>query len=234
MSLNNPPSLAFRTLHPALWLFCFVWVCLASFAAQQETGTPTVTFTCDFPGSEPSHYGVSVSSNGRGSYISDGKLTKDSDPDEPFTMDLTVSEPTVTRIFDLAKSAGYFEGSIDLKKKNIAFTGDKTLTYTDAQRNTSAGYNYSPVPAVQELTTLFQRLSATLEFGRRLEYDYRYQKLALDEELKRMEDAFARGNLLEVPAAAPVLPRIMQDPSVINTVRARAQRLLEHAGGVGK
>jgi len=204
------------------------WGCSAWSLAPQAA-IPTVTFTCDFPGSEPSHYGVSVSSNGHSSYISDGKLTKDSDPDGPFTIDLTVSEPTVTRIFDLAKSAGYFEGNLDLKKKKIAFTGDKTLTYTDAQRNTSASYNYSPVPAVQELTTLFQRLSATLEFGRRLEYDYRYQKLALDEELKRMEDAFARGSLLEVPAAAPVLSKIMQDPTVINTVRARAQRLLEHA-----
>ena len=42
--------------------------------------------------------------------------------------------------------------------------------------------------AVQQLTQLFQSLSTTLEFGRRLEYFHRYQKLALDEELKRMED----------------------------------------------
>jgi hypothetical protein len=210
------------------WLVCLV--CGAStFLLGQQAGTPTVTFTLDFPGSEPSHYGVSVSFNGRTSYISDGKLTQDSDPGVPFTVDLDISGTTVARIFALAKEADYFEKNVDLKKKKMAFTGDKTLTYVDERRNTTANYGYSSVPAVQELTTLFQRLSATIEFGRRLEYQYRYQKLALDEELKHMEDASTQGGLVELAAAAPILQKIIQDPSVMNTVRARAQRLLEHA-----
>ena len=226
MTINKPRSIWL----PRLLSLCLL--CLTGLGSAQKAPStvPTVTFTCDFPGSEPSHYGISISSDGHASYISDGKLTRDSDPDEPFTMNFPVSGATVTRVFDLAKSAGYFSGNIDLKKKNIAFTGDKTLAYSDG-KNTSANYNYSPVPAVQELTALFQKLSATLEFGRRLEFDYRYQKLALDDELKRMEEAANRGELLEVSAAAPLLPKIMQDPSVINTVRARAQRLLGHESG---
>ena len=82
---------------------------------------------------------------------------------------------------------------------------------------------------MQELTNLFQNMSTTLEFGRRLDYDHRYQKLALDEELKRMED-MAKGNSLEeIQAVEPILRRIAADPSVINVVRARAQRLAEQA-----
>jgi len=186
-----------------------------------------VVFTCDFPGSDPSHYGVSVSSDGHSSYISDGKLLIDSDtPGEAFTTNFNLSETLVHRIFDLAKEAKYFEGDVELKKKKMAFTGDKSLSYNDGHKVTSANYNYSSVPPVQELTTLFQRLSASLEFGRRLDYEYHYQKLALDNELKRMEDAFNRGDLLEVPATAPILPRIVQDQTVINGSRAKAQRLL--------
>lgn len=187
---------------------------------------PTVTFTCDFPGSDPSHYAISVSSDARASYLSDGKLTRDAEPGEPFTVEFTMPQATLTRIFELAKKARYFEGEVDSKKKNIASSGQKTLTYKDDQRNTSASYNYSPVPAIQELTAVFQTLSITLEFGRRLEYDHRYEKLALDEELKQMNDTSTRGELGDVALIAPILKKIVDDPSVVNGARARAQRLL--------
>jgi hypothetical protein len=82
---------------------------------------------------------------------------------------------------------------------------------------------------VQELTNLFQSLSTTLEFGRRLEYYHRYQKLALDDELKRMEEMAKQNSLAELSAVAPVLQQVASDPSVINPVRVRAQRLLAQA-----
>ena len=83
---------------------------------------------------------------------------------------------------------------------------------------------------MQQLTQLFQNLSATLEFGRRLEYFHHYQKLALDEELKRMEEMAKQNGLIELSALGPILQQIANDNSVINPVRARAQRLLERAG----
>jgi hypothetical protein len=204
--------------------------------AQQAvvpTGS-TVAFTCDFPGSDPSHYSVSVSSDALASYVSDGKLSRDAEAGEPFKIYFTMPSPTLTRIFDLAKKAHYFEGEIDSKKKNIASTGQKTLTYTHDQTIKGASYNYSQVPAIQELTTLFQNLSMTLEFGRRLEYDHRYQKLALDEELKQMNDTASRGELGDVAVIAPILKKIVDDPSVINSARARAERLLDQAGVASK
>ena len=90
------------------------------------------------------------------------------------------------------------------------------------------------MPAVQELTTFFQGLSTTLEFGRRLDYYLRYQKLALDEELKKMEEMSNSGELDEISAVAPVLQKIVDDPAVIKVVRARAQRMLQPAGTGGK
>jgi hypothetical protein len=172
---------------------------------------------------------INVSSDGHCAYDSSGKLTPDAEGDS-FHLDFTVSAKTRGRIFDLAKRAHYFQGDVDSMKRNLASTGAKTLAYTDAQRRSQATYNYSSVPAIGELTQLFQNLSTTLEFGRRLEYFHRYQKLALDDELKRMEDMAHENSLEELPAVGPILKQIAEDPSVINPVRARAQRLLARAG----
>ncbi len=103
------------------------------------------------------------------------------------------------------------------------------MSYKDGQRESSAEYNYSPVPAVQQLTTLFQGVASTLEFGRRLAHYRHYQKLALDDELKRMEAEARSGQLSEVAAVKPILQEIYEDNSVMNVVRARAQRIMEMA-----
>ncbi len=216
------------TLKPrwrVLWLVCLIF-CFDPPVAAQETAS--VTFTFDFPGSEPSHYSISISSDGHATYQSDGKLSPQSEGD-PFRLDFTISPPTRSRILDLAKRARYFAGDIDSGKKGLASTGTKILAYKDARRNTQATYNYSPLSAVQELTSLFQNISTTMEFGRRLDYYHRYQKLALDDELKRMEEMWKRNSLEEVAAVAPILQQIAGDASVINVVRARAQWLLEGA-----
>jgi hypothetical protein len=209
-------------------LLCLILCCLVP-AHSQQTVARVVSFTCDFPGSAPDHYVVSVSDDGSAAYDSDGKLSPESAAGDPFHSDFTVSQATRTRVFDLAKRAHYFEGQIDSKNKNLAFTGTKTLTYKDAQKSTRATYNYSPVPSVQELTAFFQALSTTLEFGHRLDYYLRYQKLALDEELKQMEELSNSSGLGEISSVAPVLQKIADDPAVIKMVRARAQRLLQLA-----
>jgi hypothetical protein len=192
----------------------------------------TITFTFDFPGSQPDHYVITVSSSGHATYDSNGKLSPQSEANEPFHLDYAISDATRARVFDLAKRAHYFDRDVDLKKKNLASTGIKTLKYEGQGRVTQATYNYSSIPAVQELTNFFQSLSTTLEFSRRLEYYHRYQKLALDDELKRMEDMAKQNSLAELAAVAPLLKQIATDSSVINPVRARAQRLLAQADAV--
>ena len=77
------------------------------------------------------------------------------------------------------------------------------------------------------MTALFQDVAATLEYGRRLAYDLRYQKLALDSELKQMESQAKNGELREIQSVAPVLQEIVDDPGVINVVRSRAKQMLK-------
>ncbi len=199
--------------------------------SQPEAQAPAaVTFTLDFPASQPERYSIRVPSDGACRYQSSGRLSADSDQTESFDLDFTVAAETRQIIFALANKAAYFQKDVDSHRKGIAFTGKKTLSYKDAERSGESTYNYSSNPAVLELTSLMQSLSATLEFGHRLQYDRRYQKLALDEELKRMEEMARANQLIEVAAIQPILDQIVADQSVMNMTRARAQRLLQGAG----
>jgi len=218
-------------------------------AHSQAEAPAVVSFSLDFPNSQPEHYSIRVQSDGSGRYQSSGRLSADSDAtdsrdndsndkgsqnndshdNDSFDLDFNVAEGMRQKIFQLAAKADYFQKDVDSHHKNLAFTGKKTLGYKDARRSGESTYNYSNNPAVQELTNLMQSLSSTLEFGCRLQYDHRYQKLALDEELKRMEELARSNELIGVTAIQPILDQIIADPSVINVTRARAQRLLNRA-----
>ncbi len=184
-----------------------------------------VTFTFDFPRSNPEHYSIAVDATGHARYDCTGKVVSDAEEKE-YRAEFEVSAQNRERIFAWAKQAQYFAGKIDSGKK-LAFTGTKILSYHDGQRTFTATYNYSSLAAVQQLTALFQKMAGTLEYGRRLAYYHRYQKLALDDELKRMEAQAKNAELSEIRGVAPVLQEIFEDTSVINVVRARAKELIE-------
>jgi hypothetical protein len=198
-------------------------------ASGPPGGVPTVLFTLNFPNSDPDHYSIQIAKDGSSKYASQSKLNPESEDEDTFELEFIASAPTVSKIFDLSSRAKFFEEAIESHKR-VASTGEKTLAYRDSQRSFQQTYNYSVLPAVQDLTTFFQNLSLTLEFARRLQYNYRYQKLALDEELKRMEEMQKSNSLIEMQAVQPILSKIMHDPSVINPVRARAQKVLAAAG----
>jgi hypothetical protein len=211
-------------------LLIFLSITLSLDPAYCQTEAPAVvTFTIDFPTSQPEHYSIRIRSDGSVRYQSSGRFSADSDETDSFDLDFTVGAETRQKIFDLAAKAGYFRKDVD-SHKNLAFTGKKTLSYQDPKRSGESTYNYSTIAAVQELTSLLQGVSVTLEFGHRLQYDHRYQKLALDEELKRMEDLARSNELVELTSIQTILDPIIADPSVMNVTRARAQRLLERAG----
>jgi hypothetical protein len=204
----------------------------AGLSAQQENSSsitvppiPTVTFTLDFPVSAPEHYSLRVAQDGKASYESMGKLTPEADGD-PFTYSFAMSEENRARIFELAERAKFFEGDVDYKKGRLANTGKKVLGYADGKIQHETAYNFSTNPAIQQLTKIFQNTSATLEAARRLQYFHRYQRLAVEEELKRMEEMAKSDSLDELQAIAPILQEIAEDKAILNVTRSRAVRLL--------
>jgi hypothetical protein len=186
-------------------------------APSSELTPPVVSFTIDFPGATPSHYAISVAHDAHGTYECNLQTG---------TLQFTVSGRERDQIFDLAQRTHYFSGKVDSGRKGIANTGNKTLAYKDGQHDSQATYNYSTNPSIEQLTNIFQELSQTLEFGRRLAYSHKYQKTALDEDLKRMEEMQRDNGLGDVQAIAPVLKEIADDQTVMNVSRARALRLM--------
>jgi hypothetical protein len=228
MSASAKPALLLAAITQLLIGFfpSLLFACCLSLPAR-AADSAAVTFTFDFPNSSPEHYSITMENNGHAHYESVGKISDDSDDRQSYQTDFEFSDATRARIFDLAAQARYFSGRIDSGNKKLAFTGAKKLSYRDAQRNSSADYNFSSIPAVQQLTSLFQGLSATLEYGHRLAYFHRFQKLALDDELKHMEDQARSGEIVELQTVKPILQQIYDDETVMNIDRARALRIID-------
>jgi hypothetical protein len=194
--------------------------------SEKAVSAATITFTLDFPHSDPEHYSVAIESNGHARYESGAG-------DDAYTAEFEVSEANRTKIFEWTKQANYFAGNVDSGNHKLAFTGTKILSYHDSERDNTARYDYSKSAPVQALTALFQSIAATLEFGRHITYYHHYQKLALDDELKQMDEEARANELSELQAVAPVLQQIVEDNSVINIVRARAKSLIDLANASG-
>src|SRR5437763_16049475 len=125
---NERRLIPFSSMLSLLFLIC----CSIPVSAQQSA---TVTFTLDFPNSEPDHYVISVSSDGHANYESTGKLSRDAE-DEAYRLDFLLYPATRALIFDLGKRVHYFQGEACSQKCNLPSTGSKTLTYNYDQRTT--------------------------------------------------------------------------------------------------
>jgi hypothetical protein len=226
---------AVRGVRIVLAVLALAGVSVASPPQQPARGNPaspaTVTFRLIFPQSNPEDYSISIDTTGPAHYECTGAVVQGSEPDT-YRSEFEASPETREKIFAWAKQARYFAGKIDSGNRKLAFTGTKILSFHDAQRDNTARYDYSNVAAVRQLTDFFQGMAATLEYGRRLAYYHRYQKLALDDELKGMEAQARNNELNEMQSVAPILQEIIDDNSVMNITRARAQELLQ-MGGTG-
>ncbi len=192
----------------------------------EQRPVPTVTFRLEMPTFNPKYFGVAVESSGKAAYVSEPLPPPEGTPGDPFIWKFTITDAVRERIFELAKTADYFQGNFDSNRKNIANTGAKTLSFADGTHCNQTTFNYSDNPSIMELASIFQEISTTMEFGRRLQFEHRFDKLGLDAELKNMEEAAKRNELAEVQALAPILTSISSDYAVMHVARARAERLM--------
>ncbi len=102
----------------------------------------------------------------------------------------------------------------------------KTLSFREGSTHNQITYQTSRNPLVGQLTALFQNISATLEFGRRLILLYQTGSLKISAELKRMQHTARKHRLLEKQAVVPVLQTIASDAHVSQSNRNRAEAIL--------
>src|SRR6202140_4702621 len=111
-----------RLFEIALLIFC-------SSLLWPQTETAAVTFTIDFPTSQPEHYSIRVQSDSAAHYQSSGRLSADSDGTDSFDSSFSVTRETGQKILDIAAKADYFRKDVDSHRKGMAFTGKKTLCF---------------------------------------------------------------------------------------------------------
>jgi hypothetical protein len=219
-----------------LLLIAFLLASVGSSLAQtpklepqtQNPALPIVTFDFVLPGATPPHYSIAVEPDGKATYRGDEAPRDGSVPMPPSYQQFTVSEPTRKQIFDLTMSLNCFKGDFEFHgSQRVANMGSKTLKCTYANRESQTTYNYSNNPQLQQLAVIFQNMGNTLQYGQRLEYLHRYDKLGMEAELKSMEEAAKNKRLAELQAVMPQLQQIVDDTSIMNVSRRRAEHLLQ-------
>jgi hypothetical protein len=223
---------------------------LTGLQASALQSDATITFKLVWKEAQPSMYSVVIRKNGQAEYVSEDRglsppqernapvesnaeqhvQSQDAASQDAFHKQFQASDGLRQKLFALAEQANFFDREVDFTKHLVAQTGRKTLSYSDSAHHGSATYNYSEDRNIQELTDIFQGISTTIEGGRKLEFDRRFDKLSLDQELKSLEELSNEGHLQEVQAIAPLLQSIAADRTVLHIAQMRAQRILKKAG----
>jgi hypothetical protein len=206
--------------------------------AQPSLGFPMVTFEMNWRNVPPRWYSVSMDSTGRAGYQSEPGILPGEDASDPYIVKFTSTQATRAEIFRLARELDYFrQGNYEYKNVGGALQGPaQTLRWGDTvpneagllpdRRDIQATYTSSTDPRVNELTSIFERISATMEEGRRLSDSLSSNPAAVPDELSRMQDRQNRHELLELQALQPQLQSIAEDPAMAETARQRARELL--------
>ena len=201
--------------------------------ARPRLVQPTVTFVFDFPRARPEHFSITVDSTGKAVYESRDVVSTDQEqpPTERYLTSFQLSSAARGQIFEAARQLNYFQGDFDYRKHRIAHMGRKTLIWESGKDRFETTYNWSENGLIDDLTHLFQGISNTQEYGRRLASLRRHDKLGLEAELKSMEEAAKddRRGVAELHTIESLLRSLAQDRAVMDIARQRAQRLLRKA-----
>jgi hypothetical protein len=147
----------------------------------------------------------------------------------PYTVEFSVSERTRRATFNLARGLDWFRGPIPLSVGAPQQTYVRTLAYHDSQFNNRITYSASANRDVQELTSVFEELSETLEFGRRLAYLHQTRPDELAHELEKLQTSADQHHVRELQALVTVLNSIVSDRKISGTAKNTAEKLLEQA-----
>jgi hypothetical protein len=208
----------------------------SQFSVAQQAAAPAespshITFKFGWDQGRPwTTYAITVAENGATHFSGTGDSEEYGESDT-YQQDFIMSEVNRQKIFQLARDTNYFQGQFETRQKNIAQTGQKTLEYDGASLHNSTTYNYSPNQNVQQLTKLFQSIATTVGYGRKLAYQYRFDKLGMDAQLKDLIDTQSSGFALEIQAIEPILTKIANDPNLMHIARVEARQLLKSASG---
>lgn len=225
-------------------LFTFICVLMAAWAQSSAPAKQVVFFSFHHAQLDPPEYTFQVSQDCNTIYTAkprkeeklvpnDPDAEQDREPqeekEEGERREVRLSDTTCNSIFAAAKSLDYFKRDFEFRKHKVAYSGDRVLGYFAPGINNKTSFTWSDNPQVQQLSATFEGIAGTLEAGPRLRYLRRFDRLGLNEELRKMDDQAKKGWLKELQLIAPELQSIVNDRQVMNIARQRARDLLRLA-----
>ncbi len=222
--------------HLALALLLLVQV-PAQTTQSAGASDATLTYHYERPGLPVPIYTFTIHRDGSGVYVAtylpapaksrEPAVLASSDPlPAPTTTPITLTGLTTTKLFEHVRSTNLLRGGCASKAKNVASTGDKTLEYVGPDGQASCKFNYTESKPIAAVAETFEGIANTLDTGRKLDFDHRFDRLGLDEKMTRLVTASQEGRALELQTIAPILRSIADDAQVIERVRIRASKLL--------
>ena len=190
---------------------------------------PTVIFTSVLWNADPASYSIAVDAAGTATYQSAPESIERTGV--PYAIRFHVSDRTRRTIFNLVRTLDYFRGEIQVEQASTAKDKARILMYRDLPLSTRLTYSGSSDSDVEELTSIFEEVSETLEYGRRLAYFQKYDRKRITSELRALQADADRHFLRELPTIAPVLKSLATDASLENETRRSAQSLLDASAG---
>jgi len=178
----------------------------------------------------PPHWLMKLNPDGSGRFDSD--FAKSPDPAQAKTPEvhrtIQLSTTFADRVFATARSHKIFAIACESNLK-VAFQGKKRLTYSGPEGTGSCTYNYSKDKEIQSIGDALVGVSATIQYGARLEFLLQHDRLGLDKEMGDLAAAQHDGNALEMGSIREILERLANDDQVLDRVRKRARLLLATA-----
>jgi hypothetical protein len=185
---------------------------------------PTVTFTSVYWSSDPSYYSIAIDATGAATYQS--APDSSSSTGVPYTIEFQTSDATRRITFNVVRELNFLNGDFPVSADSPQKVPVRTLAYHDITFNNQITYSDSDESQIQELTSVFEEISATFEAARRLAYLHQHDKGGLEPELIRMQTSAEHHLLRELQVVTPALRRIASDASLSESVRKHAEAIL--------
>lgn len=216
-------------MHPASIPFLLSLAALAAIPAAAQTSA-RIVYTFEHPQLQPSRFTITIDENGAGHFDSQpgpvGSDVSDEVYPAPIQRDIRIDDGLRTALFSYARAHGFFDTHCDRGRSGLAFTGNKTLTYTGSDGNGTCAFVWAADPVLQRISDQLNAVAFTLEIGRRLDVEVQHDRLGLDSELESLQDAVKDQRASDLPNIAPELQTIAADQEVMDRARKRATALL--------
>ena len=190
---------------------------------------PTVIYTSVLWSADPASYSIAVDAAGTATYQSAPESVGRTGA--PYTIEFHVSDRTRRTIFNVVHGLNFFRDEIPVQQVSTSNDTARTLMYHDLGFSTQLTYTSSSNSDIEELTSIFEEVSETVEYGRRLAYLEQRDKNKIAAELKALKTDADRHFVRELQAIAPVLRSLAADTSLDAESRHTAQLLADSSVG---